>query len=98
MLRVEPKKDDQAASAILELVDGPKDMRFAITARSVARQRADGFENLNEMTTLNVKKVTQFRKDGVEELEDAIKRLELQKKGELTPKGDEAAGAGSKRQ
>lgn len=74
-------------------------MRFAITARSVARQRADGFDNLNEMTTLNVKKVTQFRKDGVEELEDAIKRLELQKeKGELTPKGDEAAGAGSKRQ
>lgn len=74
-------------------------MRFAITARSVARQRADGFDSLNEMTTLNVKKVTQFRKDGVEELEDTIKRLELQKgEGGLTPGKNEAAGTGSKRQ
>lgn len=77
-MRVEPKKADQAPSAILELVDGPKDMRFHMTARTVARQRAQGLDTLGEITTLNVKKVTQFRKDGVEELEGAIKRLELQ--------------------
>lgn len=76
-MRVEPKKDDQAPSAILELVDGPKDMRFHLTARTVARQRAQGLDTLGEITTMNVRKVTQFRKDGVEDLESAIKRLEL---------------------
>jgi hypothetical protein len=77
VLRVEPKKDDQAPSAILELVDGPKDMRFAMTARTVARQRSQGSESLNQLTTLNVQKVTRFRKDGVEDLEREIKKLEL---------------------
>ncbi|EHA17776.1 hypothetical protein ASPNIDRAFT_137527, partial [Aspergillus niger ATCC 1015] len=75
VLRVEPKKDDQAASAILELVDGPKDMRFALTARTVARQRSQGLETLNELTTMNVNKVTRFRKGGIADLEREIKRL-----------------------
>ncbi|KAL4999566.1 ribosomal protein L17 [Aspergillus recurvatus] len=77
VLRVEPKKDDQAPSAILELVDGPKDMRFALTAKTVARRRSQGLETLNELTLLNVRKVTQFRKNGVEELERAISRVKL---------------------
>lgn len=82
---MEPKKDDQAPSAILELVDGPKDMRFAMTAKTVAHQRAQGFETLNELTALNVKKVTQFRKGGIEELEGAIKQLELKEKQAAAP-------------
>ncbi|KAL4751492.1 hypothetical protein BDW72DRAFT_173479 [Aspergillus terricola var. indicus] len=77
VLRVEPKKDDQAPSAILELVDGPKDMRFALTAKAVARRRSQGLETLNELTLLNVRKVTQFRENGVEELEKAISRVKL---------------------
>ncbi|GMF69039.1 unnamed protein product [Aspergillus oryzae] len=77
VLRVEPKKDDQAPSAILELVDGPKDMRFAMTARTVARQRSQGLDTLNELTRLNVQKVTRFRKDGIDDLEREIKKLEL---------------------
>ncbi|GAD95321.1 mitochondrial 54S ribosomal protein YmL8 [Paecilomyces variotii No. 5] len=92
VLRVEPKKDDQAPSAILELVDGPKDIRFAMTAKTVARQRSQGFETLNELTALNVKKVTQFRKDGVEALEDTIKqleRMELKEKKAASPKKPE---------
>lgn len=89
VLRVEPKKDDQAPSAILELVDGPKDMRFHLTARTVARQRAQGLDTLGEITTMNVRKVTQFRKDGVEELESAIKRLELQD-GKMQPAASKA--------
>lgn len=52
-------------------------MRFHLTARTVARQRAQGLDTLGEITTMNVRKVTQFRKDGVEDLESAIKRLEL---------------------
>ena len=96
VLRVEPKKPDQAPSAILELVDGPKDMRFAMTARTVARQRAQGFDTLNETTTLNVKKVTQFRDNGVENLEEAIKRLELQDGAGKSTTGKD--GVESKRQ
>ncbi|KAH8425743.1 mitochondrial 54S ribosomal protein bL17m [Aspergillus melleus] len=92
VLRVEPKKDDQAPSAILELVDGPKDMRFALTARTIARQRSQGLETLNELTTMNVRKVTQFRKDGVEDLEREIGRLGLNDKKADKP----AKGAGEK--
>ncbi|KAL4975446.1 ribosomal protein L17 [Aspergillus desertorum] len=96
VLRVEPKKDDQAPSAILELVDGPKDMRFALTAKAVARRRSQGLETLNELTLLNVRKVTQFRKNGVEELERAISRVKLDEvnapgKAKATRKGEKNA-------
>lgn len=77
-MRVEPKKDDQAPSAILELVDGPKDMRFAITAKAIARQREQGIQTLNELTALNVRKVTRYRKDGVEALENEIAKMSLE--------------------
>jgi large subunit ribosomal protein L17 len=33
-------------------------------------------EALNELTAMNVRKVTQFRKNGIEELEQEIKRQE----------------------
>nr|UPX44723.1 mitochondrial 54S ribosomal protein L8 [Penicillium fuscum] len=33
------RNHDQAPSAILELVDGPRDMRFAMTAKTLARER-----------------------------------------------------------
>lgn len=71
-------------------------MRFAMTARTVARQRAQGFDTLNETTTLNVKKVTQFRDNGVENLEEAIKRLELQDGAGKSTTGKD--GVESKRQ
>ena len=79
MLRTEPKnKDDQAPSAILELVDGQRDMRFAMTAATVARDEALG-EKSTDITLMNVKKVTAFRKDGENEfraLVDEIKKRE----------------------
>lgn len=52
-------------------------MRFAITAKAVARRRNQGLETLNELTLMNVRKVTRFRKDGVEALERAISRVKL---------------------
>ncbi|KAK2806012.1 hypothetical protein FQN50_006027 [Emmonsiellopsis sp. PD_5] len=92
VLRVEPKKDDQAPSAILQLVDGPRDVRFAMTARTLARQRAmgngEGKEGLNEITALNVKKVTRYRKDGERELEREVERIER----EGRKKGDRKGG------
>lgn len=75
VLRIEPIKEDQAPSAILELVDGPKDMRFAMTARTIARDRELGRET-SAITALNVKKVTRFREKGEEELESMVRRLE----------------------
>jgi large subunit ribosomal protein L17 len=71
---MEPMKEDQAPSAILELVDGPKDMRFAMTARTLARLEYEGKE-LNEMTQRNVEKVTQFREGGEHTLRDMVERM-----------------------
>ncbi|OJD28765.1 mitochondrial 54s ribosomal protein 8 [Diplodia corticola] len=84
VVRIEPLKEDQAASAILELVDSPKDIRFAMMAKVVARQRA---ENLREtpITRANLKKVLQFRGDkGKEEMEEMIDRFDR-----LTAEGKE---------
>jgi large subunit ribosomal protein L17 len=74
VLRIEPLKKDQAPSAILELVDGPKDMRFAMTARTIARQRGEG-EEMNEMTQRNVEKVTRFRPAGEADLERMVEQI-----------------------
>ena len=56
-------------------------MRFAITAATVARERAaggkgKGEEGLRENTVRNVRKVTRFRPGGVEGLEKAVERWE----------------------
>ncbi|KAG9234401.1 ribosomal protein L17 [Amylocarpus encephaloides] len=55
VLRIEPLKPDMAPSAILELVDGPKDMRFAMLARTVHRERNDS-RNLNQAKKRWIKK------------------------------------------
>lgn len=81
MLRIEPLKNDQAPSAILELVDGPKDVRFAMTARTIARQRGEG-EEMNEMTLRNFEKVTKYRLDGEAELEKMVEKLHSLEVGE----------------
>lgn len=73
ILRLEPVKEDQAESAILELVDGPKDMRFAMTAKTLSRLPEN--KQPNEITAKNVKKVTQFRKAGVEQLRHMVARM-----------------------
>ncbi|KIV77717.1 ribosomal protein L17 [Exophiala sideris] len=77
VLRQEPIRDDQAASAILSLVDGPRDMRFSMTAKALVRQRKDNLP-MHEMTAVNVRKVTRFRDGGEEALEEEVKRLEEQ--------------------
>lgn len=80
----------QAESAILELVDGPRDMRFAITARALVKQRekegegersGEGKGNggammMTEILAANIRKVTRFREDGEAQLEREVRRLE----------------------
>ncbi|KAL8681833.1 MAG: hypothetical protein Q9186_002065 [Xanthomendoza sp. 1 TL-2023] len=77
VLRIEPlnKHHDQAPSAILELVDGPKDMRFHMTAKTLVKERASE-EGIRDMTAKNVMKVTRFRKGGEAELEKEVRRME----------------------
>lgn len=75
VLRIEPLKTDQAPSAILELVDGPKDMRFALTAKTIARCAKED-KDLNELTLKNIRKVTRFRENGEAELEKMVKKLQ----------------------
>jgi len=79
VLRIEPSKPDQAPSAILELVDGPKDMRFAMTARTLAKIEAEDKE-VNEITQKNIEKVTRYREGGevsLREMVEKIKGLEV---------------------
>ncbi|KAL8720239.1 MAG: hypothetical protein Q9225_002871 [Loekoesia sp. 1 TL-2023] len=77
VLRIEPlnKHFDQAPSAILELLDGPKDMRFHMTAKTLMRERATE-EGVREITARNVQKVTRYRENGMEELEKEVRRME----------------------
>ncbi|KAK1774165.1 ribosomal protein L17 [Copromyces sp. CBS 386.78] len=88
VLRTEPKDTySQAPSAILELVDGPKDMRFAMTAATVARDREQKTES-TELTRKNMEKVTRFRKDGMRAFEDMVAKLRDMKftAGAINPK------------
>lgn len=90
VLRTEPKDSyDQAPSAVLELVDGRRDMRFAMTAATVARDRAAGREH-TDITLLNVAKVTRFRKEGQAELDGMVERIR-QRFGSLSVEGDSGA-------
>lgn len=90
----ERKPHDQAPSAILELVDGPKDMRFAMTARTVARQRENGNDFLNQLTAENVRKVTRYRNGGIEALEEAIQGLKIQDQKPASGRAEEGTAAG----
>lgn len=54
-------------------------MRFAMTARTLARDETEGREP-TEMTTRNIQKVTRYRANGDSELSsmvDKIKNLEM---------------------
>lgn len=84
VVRTESKNTyDQGESAILEFVDGPKDSRFMMTAKTVARDRMLGQEH-TPVTRTNIKKVTQFR--GQEPFEDMVQKFLL-----LKVEGDTAA-------
>lgn len=72
-MRTEPKNTyDQGESSILEFVDGPKDSRFMMTAKTIARDRLLGREP-TPVTLQNIKKVTQFR--GEKDLDDMVQRF-----------------------
>jgi large subunit ribosomal protein L17 len=72
VLRTEPRnKYDQGECAILELVDGPRDVRFMMTALAIARDEQEK-RKPSEITKDNIRKVTQFRKDGKSEFQKIV--------------------------
>ncbi|KPI37760.1 54S ribosomal protein L8, mitochondrial [Cyphellophora attinorum] len=74
VLRTESHRNDAADSAILSLVDGPRDIKFAMTAKALAFNEARG-EGNEPQTVLDMHKVTRFRENGEEELQAEIERL-----------------------
>ncbi|KAL7816483.1 putative ribosomal protein YmL8 [Trichoderma aethiopicum] len=87
VVRTEPKNTyDQGESAILEFVDGKKDSRFMMTAKTLARDRLLGRPS-TPVTLQNVKKVTKFRDE--KELEDMVQRFMI-----LSTEGEGGAAAG----
>ncbi|KAG6250058.1 hypothetical protein E4U24_001879 [Claviceps purpurea] len=71
--RTEPKNTyDQSESSILEFVDGPRDSRFMMTAKTLARDRLTGRQT-TPLTMHNAKKVTAFR--GQAELDAMVERF-----------------------
>lgn len=88
VVRTEPKNTyDQGESAILEFVDGKKDSRFMMTAKTLARDRLLGRPS-TPVTLQNVKKVTKFRDE--KELEDMVQRFMI-----LSTEGEGAVEAQS---
>ena len=74
MLRTEPKsRYDQGDSAVLQLVDGPQDLRYALTAAAVARDRRLGRPS-SPLTLLNRQKAVRYRGDGADDRFDAMVR------------------------
>jgi hypothetical protein len=57
-------------------------MRFAMTAKTLVRERASEEGVIREITAKNVRKVTRFRQGGMEALEREVRRLEMRRNGE----------------
>ncbi|KAI1874184.1 uncharacterized protein JN550_002763 [Neoarthrinium moseri] len=75
VLRTEPRSTyDQAPTAILEFVDGPKDMRFHMTAATCARDQRLG-RAPTAITELNRRKVTRFRAGGRAEFDAMVEQM-----------------------
>jgi hypothetical protein len=53
-------------------------MRFSMTAKALLRQQEEGL-SMHELTALNMRKVTRYRKDGEEALEAEVQRLAEEK-------------------
>ncbi|KAI0434295.1 ribosomal protein L17 [Xylaria sp. FL1042] len=93
VLRTEPKSTyDQGASAILEFVDGPKDLRFAMTAAAVARDRALGRQS-TELTLKNRAKVLRFRAEGEKTFDDMVRKIGKLDLAGVKKQGAEKRGA-----
>jgi hypothetical protein len=63
-----------APQAILELVDGTRDMQFSMTARRVARSSILATKWLSESTKNAMHRIIQFRENGAKEFDEEVER------------------------
>ncbi|BFZ61878.1 54S ribosomal protein L8, mitochondrial [Saitoella coloradoensis] len=87
VLRADPRHGDKAPMAVLEFVDGARDTRFAMTARTLAHDEM--YEKLQTPITLkNIAKVTRYRGEtGTAELRDFAQKFKaaFQRRGFHAP-------------
>ena len=75
VLKLPPRYGDMAPQAILELVDGKRDMHFSMTARRVARSSILGTKWLSESTRDAMFRILQFRgQKGGKEFDEEVER------------------------
>ncbi|CAN6639231.1 large ribosomal subunit protein bL17m [Trichomonascus vanleenenianus] len=60
VLKLEARQGDNAPQSILELVGGPRDMRFSMTARVVARLEEQG-QPIDMMTQKNIDSILKYK-------------------------------------
>ncbi|ODQ65317.1 mitochondrial ribosomal protein of the large subunit [Nadsonia fulvescens var. elongata DSM 6958] len=72
--KVEPRLGDYAPQAIIELVDGKRDMKFYMTARVVARLERQGLP-IDKTTQMNLEDVIRFRQNGKEEFRATVEEM-----------------------
>lgn len=75
VLQLPNRVGDKARQAILTLVDGQRDVRFDLTATTIARARIQD-RPLTQLTLENAVKVTKYRPDGKAELDAAVDKEE----------------------
>lgn len=72
IIKLEPRLgEDKAPMSVLELVDSNYEIKFWYTAKTVARLELQDIE-FDDLTELNIKKLTQFRINGESEFRDAV--------------------------
>ena len=88
VLKVPPRVGDRAPQAILELVNGQRDMRFSMTARSVAQKELQGKSSRKDFpyyTLENMRKVIMFRPNGRKALAEEVEKQKKSLQEEREP-------------
>ncbi|ODV67187.1 ribosomal protein L17 [Hyphopichia burtonii NRRL Y-1933] len=72
IIKLEPRLgDDKAPMSVLELVDSEFEIRFWYIAKVVARLELQGLP-VDDLTKVNIKKLTQLREDGEDKFRSAV--------------------------
>ncbi|KAG5520155.1 hypothetical protein PMAC_001231 [Pneumocystis sp. 'macacae'] len=74
VLRLPPRKSDSAPMAILEYIDGPKDIRLLMTAKTMINIEDSNIKT-SKITMKNIEKVTHFQKENLATFKNTIIQL-----------------------
>ncbi|KAK6453815.1 ribosomal protein L17 [Scheffersomyces xylosifermentans] len=78
IIKLEPRLgEDKAPMSVIELVDSEYEVKFWFTAKIVARLQLQNLP-LDDITQLNVNKLTKFRKGGEEAFAEAVETCKVE--------------------